>query len=80
MDNTLVFCTNALQHNSGDVREAAERIIIGIYKDGFKTETKDQLPPDDDKTRKNVMYKKLFEAFDKIDGKPSADDNKVGKK
>ena len=69
------FCTTAIQHNSGDVREKAERIIVALYRDGAPV--KDFLPPDDEKTRKNVLYKLLFEAFDKIDGKPSKDDLKV---
>lgn len=38
---------------------------------------KDYLPPDDEKTRKNTMWRLLFEYFDKIDGKPSKTDVKV---
>jgi len=41
---------------------------------------KDYLPPDDEKTRKNTMWRLLFEYFDKIDGKPSKSDVKVGVK
>ena len=64
------FLTVALQHNSGEVREKAERIIIDLYKDEGAP-VKSYLPPDDDISRRNVLYKQLFEAFDRIDGKPS---------
>jgi centrosomal protein CEP104 len=38
---------------------------------------KDYLPVDDEKTRKNTMWRLLFEYFDQIDGKPSKSDIKV---
>ena len=72
----MKFCTQALQHTAGEVRERAERIIVELYKDRGAP-VKNYLPPDDDKTRKNVLYKQLFEAFDRIDGKPSKDELKV---
>ena len=73
----MKFCTQALQHTAGEVRERAERIIVALYKDRGAP-VKNYLPPDDDKTRKNVLYKQLFEAFDRIDGKPSKEELKVG--
>ena len=76
LDNMMLFCTNAIQHNSGEVRDKAERIIISLYKQNGAP-VKGYLPPDIEKTRKNVLYKKLFETFDRIDGKPSKDDIKV---
>ncbi len=72
----MKFCTQALQHTAGEVREKSEQIIIALYKD-VGAPVKNYLPPDDDKTRKNVLYKQLFEAFDRIDGKPSKDELKV---
>ena len=72
----MAFCTQALQHTAGEVRERAERIIVAVYKDRGAP-VKNHLPPDDEKTRKNVLYKQLFEAFDRIDGKPSKDELKV---
>ncbi len=72
----MQFCVDALKHNSGDVREKSEKIIVRLYKD-VGSPVKDYLPPDDEKTRKNVLYKQLFEAFDRIDGKPSKSDMKV---
>lgn len=72
----MKFCTLAIQHHAGEVREKAEKLIVSLYRDQGAP-VKDYLPPDDDVTRKNVLYKQLFEAFDKIDGKPSKDDVKV---
>ena len=72
----MKFCTVCLQHNAGEVREIAEKLIIELYREKGAP-VKDYLPCDDEKTRKNVLYKHLFEAFDRIDGKPSKDDLKV---
>lgn len=72
----MKFCTQALQHASGEVRDRNEKIIISLYKE-CGAPVKSYLPPDDDMTRKNVLYKKLFEAFDRIDGKPSKEELKV---
>ena len=70
------FLGKALQHNNGEVRELSEKLIIQLYKEQGR-EVKSHLPPDDDKNRKNLIYKQIFEAFDKIDGKPSKKDLKV---
>ncbi len=72
----MKFCTQALQHNAGEVREKTEKLIIELYKENGAP-VKDFLPQDNEKTRKNVLYKQLFEAFDRIDGKPSKEDLKV---
>ena len=32
---------------------------------------REYLPPDDEKTRKNPLYRNLYEEFDKIDGRPA---------
>lgn len=72
----MKFCTVALAHTAGEVREKAEKIIVALYKDRGSP-VKNFLPPDDDKTRKNVLYKQLFEAFDRIDGKPTKQELRV---
>lgn len=76
LENMMTFCTTACQHHAGEVRELAEKIIVQLYRDVGEP-VKDHLPPDDERTRKNVLFKQLFEAFDRIDGKPSKDDLKV---
>ena len=72
----MKFCTVALAHTAGEVREKAEKIIVALYKDRGSP-VKNFLPPDDDKTRKNVLYKQLFEAFDRVDGKPTKQELRV---
>lgn len=74
-DNIMNFCVVALQHTSADVRQVAERIVKALYKEAGQP-VKDYLPPDDEKTRKNTMWRLLFEYFDQVDGKPSKSDIK----
>lgn len=67
---------NALQHHSGQVRTVSEALIIKLYKQN-RSVVKSYLPADDEKTRRNTLYRQLFEAFDQIDGKPSKRDLEV---
>ena len=76
LDNMMGFCTVALNHNAGEVREVVERIIKQLYRD-HGAPVKNYLPTDDEKTRKNTLWRMLFEYFDKVDGKPSKSDLKV---
>jgi centrosomal protein CEP104 len=65
----MKFLNDGLAHTSGgDVRQASEEVIIKLYRN-VGGRVKDYLPPDSDKTRRNVLYKQLFVAFDNIDGK-----------
>lgn len=73
----MQFCVTALGHNSGEVRDVAERIIKDLYRE-VKDPVKDYLPPDNEKNRKITLYRQLYEYFDKVDGKPSKGDLKVG--
>lgn len=65
----MTFASGALEHTSGDVRKAAESLIIAIYRDVGKP-VRDHLPPDGKKIRRSIRYRQLFEALDGIDGKP----------
>jgi len=76
VDNMMKFCINALRHHSGQVRTPTENLIIKLYKQHGHA-VKSYLPPDDEKTRRNTLYRQLFEAFDVIDGKPSKRDLEV---
>lgn len=62
------FATGALEHRVFEVRETALRIIFDMYRQ-HQAVILDYLPPDDANTRKNVLYKTLFDGFAKIDGK-----------
>ena len=56
----------ALEHNAKEVRDVASRIIVDVY-NVRGDPVRNYLPIDNDNTRKNVLYKHLFEAFDRID-------------
>lgn len=62
------FCTVALEHSASAVRELAVRIILSLYQQ-HRAAVISHLPSKDDPTRKNFLYKTLFDGFAKIDGK-----------
>ncbi|XP_067423204.1 centrosomal protein of 104 kDa isoform X2 [Emydura macquarii macquarii] len=68
IDNIMRFATGALEHRVYEVRDTALRIIFDMYRQ-HKAVILDYLPPDDANTRKNVLYKTLFDGFSKIDGR-----------
>lgn len=73
IETLMAFLTNGLNHTGGSVRSASELLIIDLYKE-YRAPVKTHLPPDDERTRKNILYRQLFEALDKLDGKPSRRD------
>ncbi|KAE8748044.1 hypothetical protein FOCC_FOCC005239 [Frankliniella occidentalis] len=60
-----------LQHPAEAVRKVAERILVLVYRTNPRLVRK-QLPPDDDITRRNLLYRQLFTDFDAIDVQVSA--------
>ncbi|XP_029974326.1 centrosomal protein of 104 kDa isoform X2 [Salarias fasciatus] len=68
VENVLKFCTSALEHVATNVREVAVRILLAMYRQ-HRSAVRASLPPDDSVTRKNVLYKTLFDHFARIDGK-----------
>ncbi|KAF5887731.1 centrosomal protein, partial [Clarias magur] len=68
LDNVMRFLTGALEHCSASVRELAVQIVQMMYHiHGHSILC--YLPPDDPSTRKNILYKHLFDSFAKIDGR-----------
>ncbi|XP_050668136.1 centrosomal protein of 104 kDa isoform X2 [Leptidea sinapis] len=55
-----------VQHAAGSVRAAAERILLTAYARSPRV-VRAQLPPDDAVTRRNLIYRHLFQQFDRID-------------
>lgn len=43
----------------------------------MKDAVRDYLPPDEPATRKNPLYRNLFDGFDRIDGKPTETERRV---
>lgn len=79
IDNVMKFSVSALEHRVYEVREAAVRVILDMYKQ-HRALILDYLPPDDTSTRKNVLYKTIFEGFAKIDGRPTDAEIRAQKK
>lgn len=57
---------SGIHHPAEPVRKVAERILVLVYKVNPRLVRK-QLPPDDDITRRNLLYRQLFNEFDKLD-------------
>ncbi|XP_058300272.1 centrosomal protein of 104 kDa isoform X3 [Hylobates moloch] len=70
IDNVMKFSASALEHRVYEVRETAVRIILDMYRQ-HQASILEYLPPDDSNTRKNILYKTIFEGFAKIDGRPT---------
>lgn len=60
------FGMSAIHNPTEAVRKAAERILIHVYKVNPRFVRK-QLPPDDEITRRNIMYRQLMQEFERID-------------
>ncbi|EZA61106.1 hypothetical protein X777_08318 [Ooceraea biroi] len=58
--------SSGLHHSAEAVRKVSERILVLVYKVNPRLVRK-QLPPDDDITRRNLLYRQLFHEFDRID-------------
>ncbi|XP_074074741.1 centrosomal protein of 104 kDa isoform X3 [Macrotis lagotis] len=79
VDNVMRFSVSALEHRIFEIREIAIKVILDMYKT-HRTLILDYLPADDGNTRKNVLFKTLFEGFAKIDGKATTADIRDQKK
>ncbi|XP_026645814.1 centrosomal protein of 104 kDa isoform X2 [Microtus ochrogaster] len=70
VDSVMKFALNALEHKVYEVRETAVRIILDLYRQ-HPALTLEHLPPEDSSTRRNLLYKAIFEGIAKIDGRPT---------
>lgn len=57
---------SGINHPTEGVRKIAERVLLLVYRVNRRLVRK-LVPPDDDVTRRNLMYRQLFQEFDKID-------------
>ena len=57
---------SGLHHPAEAVRKMAEKILVLVYKSNPRL-VRRQLPPDDEVTRRNILYRHLMQEFDKID-------------
>lgn len=70
VDSVMKFVLSALEHKVYEVRETAVRIILDLYRQ-HPALTLEHLPPEDSSTRRNLLYKAIFEGIAKIDGRPT---------
>jgi centrosomal protein CEP104 len=64
--NLTEFGSSGLHHPSEPVRKVAERVLILVYHINPRAVRK-ALPPDDELTRRNLLYRHLFAEFDRLD-------------
>ncbi|CAM9706438.1 unnamed protein product [Lampetra fluviatilis] len=77
--NVMKVAQCGLDHTGADVRETAVRLVLALY--GMKPEAvRALLPPDDVKRRRNLLYRGLFDAMDRMDGKPTQAEVQVHRK
>uniref|UniRef100_A0A8C1YA12 Centrosomal protein of 104 kDa n=1 Tax=Cyprinus carpio TaxID=7962 RepID=A0A8C1YA12_CYPCA len=67
LDNVMRFLAGGLEHSAASVRELSVRVVQAMYRLHGKA-VLNFLPPDDTSTRKNILYKNLFDSLTKIDG------------
>lgn len=70
VDSVMKFALSALEHKVYEVRETAVKIILDMYRQ-HPALTLEHLPPEDSSTRRNLLYKAIFEGIAKIDGRPT---------
>ncbi|XP_041953417.1 centrosomal protein of 104 kDa isoform X2 [Alosa sapidissima] len=70
LDNVMKFLAGALEHSASSVRETAVKIVFTMYL-VHGDAVLSYLPPNDASTRKNVLYKNIFDGFAKMDGRAS---------
>ncbi|XP_053516221.1 centrosomal protein of 104 kDa isoform X2 [Artibeus jamaicensis] len=79
VDSVMKFAVCALEHRVYEVREAAVRVVLDMYRQ-HRALVLDYLPPEDSTARRNVLYKTVFEGFARIDGRPAAAEIRAQKK
>ncbi|XP_068096589.1 centrosomal protein of 104 kDa isoform X1 [Hyperolius riggenbachi] len=80
VDNVMKFALGALDYTTAEVRDKAVRIILYLYPLN-RTQVLEHMPPAEDaSSRKNILYKTLFDGFAKIDGLPTDTDLKAQKR
>ncbi|ELK38584.1 Centrosomal protein of 104 kDa [Myotis davidii] len=70
VENVMTFTVRALQHRVLQVREMAVCVILDLYRQRGSV-VLEYLPPDDSISRKNILFKTIFEGFAEIDGRPT---------
>ncbi|KAK0132773.1 Centrosomal protein [Merluccius polli] len=75
LENVMKFCGVALQHSAAEVREVAVRVVLSLYRT-HSTAVLQHLPAGDAAARRSVLYKRLFDAFARMDGRVAGSQQK----
>ncbi|GIY01721.1 centrosomal protein [Caerostris extrusa] len=79
LSKVMPFLVDALQHPASSVRGAAERIILCLYeREGPKV--RKHIPFESSASKRNIMHRRLLQAFDKIDKQSSVKGKSNNKK
>ncbi|XP_010626126.1 centrosomal protein of 104 kDa isoform X2 [Fukomys damarensis] len=79
VDSVMRFTVSALEHRVYKVRETAVKVILDMYAQ-HQALVLEFLPPDDSSSRRNLLYKTIFEGFARIDGRPTHAQTRAQKK
>lgn len=79
VDGVMKFSVSALEHRVYEVREAAVRVILDLYRQ-HPASVLEHLPAEDSSTRRNVLYRTLFEGFARVDGRPTGAETQAQRK
>lgn len=79
VDSVMRFTVSALEHRVYKVRETAVKVILDMYTQ-HQALVLEFLPPDDSSSRRNLLYKTIFEGFARIDGRPTHAETRAQKK
>jgi centrosomal protein CEP104 len=70
LQEVVLVAKGVVEHPSSPVRDVSYRLIVDLYREYGKP-VKGCLPGDDDRIRKILTWRRIFEQFDRIDGKPT---------
>ncbi|CAH8457851.1 unnamed protein product [Schistosoma turkestanicum] len=68
LEALTLFTAKCLDHRSNEVREAAENLIVALYRSEDRATVRRLIPLDDMNFNRHPLYRRLLKKFDRIDG------------
>nr|CAH8828163.1 unnamed protein product [Trichobilharzia regenti] len=72
LEALTIFTAKCLDHRSNEVREAAENLIVALYRSEDRAIVRRVIPLDDANSQRHPLYRRLLGKFDRIDGRLAA--------
>ncbi|KAH9594466.1 hypothetical protein MS3_00006305 [Schistosoma haematobium] len=69
LEALTIFTAKCLDHRSNEVREAAENLIVALYRSEDRATVRRLIPLDDVNSNRHPLYRRLLGKFDRIDGR-----------